>query len=51
MMDLQALYTAVLEGNAPTARSIAEQTLTQAATPRNYWIVSDPRDGRSRAAV
>ncbi len=33
-MDLQPLYTAVLEGNAPTARSITEQALAEEVDPQ-----------------
>jgi 5-methyltetrahydrofolate--homocysteine methyltransferase len=34
MMDLQPLYTAVLEGDAPTAKSITEQALAEGASPQ-----------------
>jgi 5-methyltetrahydrofolate--homocysteine methyltransferase len=50
MMDLQALYTAVLEGNAPAAKSTVEQALATGTDPQElldkYMIPAMDEVGR-----
>ena len=50
MSDLQALYTAVLEGNAPTAKAVVQQALDEGVNPeellQKYMIPAMDEVGR-----